>query len=76
MLEQKGIDAKSPKDVMREARNVDLLTESETELAILMINDRNQTLHTYDEDFALEIVDHTQDYAELMEKVLEILKSL
>ena len=70
LLEEKGIDVRSPKDVMREARNVGLMNEEETELAIQMINDRNQTSHTYDEDFALEMIEHVEDYAELMENVL------
>lgn len=74
LFEEKGIDVSSPKDVMREARNIELLNDQETELAIQMINDRNQTSHTYDEDFALEIIEHVEDYVGLMERVFEKIK--
>ena len=75
LLEKNGIEVKSPKEAMREARNLGLLKEKETIVAIQMLDDRNQTSHTYDEDFALEMIENIEDYVELMGEILRNLKS-
>lgn len=48
---QEGIDAASPKKVIRSCREVGVLTDEETEHALKMADDRNLTTHTYDESF-------------------------
>jgi len=39
-----------------------------------MINDHNQTSHTYDKGFALEMIENIEKYVKLMEKVFNKLK--
>lgn len=48
---QEGIDAASPKKVIRSCREVGVLSDVETEQALKMADDRNLTTHTYDESF-------------------------
>nr|WP_297934983.1 HI0074 family nucleotidyltransferase substrate-binding subunit [uncultured Lachnoclostridium sp.] len=48
---QEGIDAASPKKVIRSCREVGVLSDEETEQALKMADDRNLTTHIYDESF-------------------------
>lgn len=48
---QEGIDAASPKKVIRSCREVGILSDDETEQALKMADDRNLTTYTYDESF-------------------------
>lgn len=50
-----GIDAGSPKGVIRYGREVGLFDEKETITALQMVNDRNLTVHTYNEEVAEQI---------------------
>ena len=63
-----GLDAASPKKVIRMSREVGLLTDEETEQALEMANDRNQTSHMYDEQMAIELVERIKGYDALMRR--------
>ena len=63
-----GLDAASPKKVIRMSREVGLLTDEETEQALDMANDRNQTSHMYDEQMAIELVERIKGYDALMRR--------
>ena len=63
-----GLDAASPKKVIRMSREVGLLTEEETEQALEMANDRNQTSHMYGEQMAIELVERIKGYDALMQR--------
>lgn len=63
-----GLDAASPKKVIRMSREVGLLTDEETEQALEMANDRNQTSHMYDEQMAIELVKRIKGYDALMQR--------
>lgn len=71
LQEKEGIECYSPKSCLREARNVGLLDEGETVLAMEMIDDRNMTSHTYREEVAETIYGKLSGYAALMKKMLE-----
>ncbi|MDF2859131.1 MAG: nucleotidyltransferase substrate binding protein like protein [Neobacillus sp.] len=47
-----GIDAALPKSVIRHCREIGLINEEQTETIITMADDRNLTVHTYDEALA------------------------
>lgn len=66
LMEEKGIDENSPKGVIRACFSVGILKEEETERALKMVNDRNLTVHTYDEDLADEIFDKLPQYCDLL----------
>lgn len=63
-----GLDAASPKKVIRMSREVGLLTEEETEQALEMANDRNQTSHMYGEQMVIELVERIKGYDALMQR--------
>ena len=55
LKEEQGIGCYSPKACFREAKNVGLLSEEDTALALQMIDDRNMTSDTYHEGIAKNI---------------------
>ena len=70
-----GLDAASPKKVIRMSREVGLLTDEETERALNMANDRNQTAHMYDEQMAIALVERIRGHEALMQQWYQRMKS-
>jgi len=64
------LPAGSPRAVFRAGRDVELLSDAEAELALQMCDDRNLTVHTYDEALARHIYSHLGSYAELLRACL------
>lgn len=56
--------------VFQKARTEKLLSETEFAMCIRMIEDRNQTSHTYDENFADELVERVSGYIRIMAALL------
>jgi len=67
---REGLDIGSPKSVIRACREVGIFTDEEALLALEMVNDRNLTVHTYNEALAVEIYSRLTKYLPLMEKWL------
>ena len=65
------VEVASPKQVMRTALEHKLLTPEEYNLCIKMINDRNLTSHTYNEELAEEISQTLPTYSELLHELLK-----
>jgi nucleotidyltransferase substrate binding protein (TIGR01987 family) len=63
-----GLDVASPKSVIRALREVKLFTDEETAFALQMVNDRNLTAHTYDEELAVSLAERIPAYEEFMQK--------
>ncbi|RYG74453.1 DUF86 domain-containing protein [Lentibacillus lipolyticus] len=61
-----GLDVGSPKGVIRSFREVGVLSENEAILGLQMADDRNLTVHTYNEDLAMEIYGRLQQYYNLL----------
>ena len=68
------MEVASPKSVMRGSGEVGLLGEQQVELALAMADDRNLTVHTYNEPLAEEIFKRLPAYAKLMDKWLKAMK--
>lgn len=62
-----GIDAASPKKVIRCCRELGLLDDEQTREALQMADDRNLTTHTYDETFAQAVEERIRRYAPLLQ---------
>ncbi len=60
LLEEQGITAYSPKEVLKEAFAANLIKNEKEWLN--MLKDRNLTSHTYDQDLADEIYEHIKNY--------------
>ena len=66
LIEAEGIEAASPKKVIRCLREVGILEDDESERALAMVDDRNMTVHTYDETLAMKIAERIREYEPLM----------
>ena len=62
-----GLDAASPKAVMRMLRDVRIFSDEDTVLALEMVDARNLTAHTYDEEMAKKLVAQIPAYEEFMQ---------
>ncbi len=61
-----GITENSPKSVFRAAHKVGLLAAEETEQCLDMVDTRNETTHTYDEETAIACSNRIPGYFVLM----------
>ncbi len=67
LREREGLEVGSPKGVMRACLQVGLLTEDQVRLALEMADDRNLTVHTYNEELARKIFSRLAGYAALLQ---------
>lgn len=74
-LEHKGISAKTPRDVLKQAFKLGWLGEDDT-LWVQMIDDRNQTSHTYNRDTAEKVYSNLKSYLSLFKTVEAFLRVL
>lgn len=70
LLAREGINAASPKAAMRSSLDVGLIDEPQCSLALQMADDRNLTVHTYNEKLADHIFSRLPEYALLLERWL------
>ncbi|TGB03556.1 HI0074 family nucleotidyltransferase substrate-binding subunit [Halobacillus salinus] len=68
LYDVEGVDAGSPKAVIRSCREVKLFGDDETVLALEMVNDRNLTVHTYNEEVAIKIHKNLSRYYDLLKQ--------
>ncbi len=73
LREREGLDIASPKGVIRACLAVGLLTPEEGRLALKMVDDRNLTVHTYNETLAEAIFSRLAQHAMLMDRWLAAL---
>ncbi|WP_203248914.1 HI0074 family nucleotidyltransferase substrate-binding subunit [Sporosarcina beigongshangi] len=66
LYDMEGIDIGSPKGVIRSCREITLFDDEETILALQMVNDRNLTVHTYNEEVAIKIHMNIKTYFPLL----------
>jgi len=66
-----GVDIGSPKGVIRGCREVRLLEDDEAVLPLEMVNDRNLTVHAYNEEVAIKIHSNLNRYYALLQRWIE-----
>jgi len=66
LLEVEGLSVGSPKGSIRASRDVGLLDNEQTTVGLEMIDDRNLTVHTYNEAVAEDIFSNLPRYADLL----------
>jgi len=71
LLDRYGVQAGSPKPVIRACFENRLLSEDETRTALAMVDHRNLTSHTYNETLADEIYAALPAYRQVMRGWLE-----
>lgn len=77
LKEFEGVESGSPKSTARACFQVGILNNVASKSVLSMIDDRNLTVHTYNESLAVAIYSRLESYARLMEEWLaEIAKRL
>jgi nucleotidyltransferase substrate binding protein (TIGR01987 family) len=74
LREHEGIETGSPKAVFRAFFQTGYFKETQTQLALTMVDDRNLTSHTYNEALSDQIFDTLPAYASLMRFCLSSMK--
>jgi len=74
LAEKEGIDAASPKSAIRHSLQVGLLSEDDARLALEMADDRNRTVHTYNEELAKRIFADLDRYAALLGRWIDAME--
>lgn len=66
LLEVEGLSVGSPKGSIRASRGVGLFDDEQATVGLEMIDDRNLTVHTYNEAVAEDIYSNLPRYADLL----------
>jgi len=74
LRENEGVEAGSPKAAIRALFRLGLLGEDQVRQALDMADDRNLTVHTYNEELARSIFGRLKVYARLMQDWLAALE--
>ncbi len=61
-----GVESGTPKACLRGARDAGLLSDEQTEAALAMVDDRNRTVHIYNETLAKGIFDRLPGHVAVM----------
>ncbi len=69
-----GVDAGSPKAIVRASREAGILSDQEAVSALEMVDDRNLTVHTYNEAVAERLYRKLQGHSELLTRWLDIIE--
>ncbi len=69
LMKKEGVICNSPKGCIRELFLNGYVDENDLEILLKMIDDRNLTSHTYDEEVADEIFQRLKVYLELLTKL-------
>ncbi len=70
-----GTDIYSPKECFRELRKNGLVSDEETELLLIMTDDRNEIIHTYNEQLSAELYETIKEkYFILLARIFKALK--
>ncbi|MDP3723438.1 MAG: HI0074 family nucleotidyltransferase substrate-binding subunit [Candidatus Omnitrophota bacterium] len=72
---REGLSAGSPKAAVRMCREVGLLDDEQATQALEMMDDRNLTVHTYNERIAQQIYANLPRYASLLEQWRDRMKA-
>jgi nucleotidyltransferase substrate binding protein (TIGR01987 family) len=68
-----GIEVASPKKVFLECIKQNLVPEDKSALLLEIVEARNNTSHTYDEEIAYEIAQKIPEYYQLLKRILNSL---
>jgi nucleotidyltransferase substrate binding protein (TIGR01987 family) len=71
LRERLGVELASPKPVVRACFENNVLSENEARLALVMVDHRNLTAHTYNESLADEIFAAIPGYRQLLRAWIE-----
>ena len=64
-------DVKSPRSVFRTCVECKIFSEEQGDTFMIMVDDRNETTHTYDFQQTRQIIDRIKDYYKLMQTITD-----
>jgi len=70
-----GVDPASPKATVRDSLAAGILSDADARLALQMVDDRNLTVHTYNEALAQMIYARLAAYAAAMTRWVDVMDS-
>lgn len=70
IFEDEGVVLSSPKAAFRHMLQAGILTKDQTEYSLKMVDDRNNTSHTYNKELADEIASRIPGYFDLLSKLI------
>lgn len=73
LLEEEGIDSKTPREALKQAYAVEWL-QGDERIWLQMLRDRNETSHVYSEERAKEIYENIKSYHPVMLQTFHMLK--
>lgn len=76
LRETEGLEAGSPKQAIRGCLDAGILNAVQTQRALDMADDRNLTVHTYNEPLAVALVTRLAGHAELLRQWLNSLSAI
>jgi nucleotidyltransferase substrate binding protein (TIGR01987 family) len=65
------LESNAPRAIIREAANVNLISEEEASILLKCITSRNETSHTYNEFLAEQVVKSIPEYYEIMHQIMK-----
>ena len=68
LLERFGVEAASPKAVIRASAHNGLLSELDARAGLMLIDDRNLTSHTYNEELAISLFGRLPAHCSVLER--------
>lgn len=74
LLATHGVDERSPKGVVRAARSVGVLSDEDAEQILAMADDRNLTVHTYNQALASEIFARLAGHSALLTRWIDAMR--
>ena len=75
-LEKEGIICRSPRGCIREFFSAGYISEEEAREMLNMVDDRNLTVHAYNEEIAEDIFSRLTEYLKVFESLLNRFKKL
>ena len=75
LLVIEGVDRESPKSVVRASAEVELLTKEQAREALAMVDDRNLSVHTYNEELAVALSSRIPGHAALLRNWLSAMQT-
>lgn len=76
VAEKGGKDALVPKAAYREAQRLGIVSPEETEVLLVMVDDRNRLAHDYSEKFVSALFERlTSRYAQLLRKLCDAIRA-
>ncbi len=70
LREFEGITPGSPKSIIRASLKTGIVSEEDARTSLQMVDDRNQTVHTYNERLANKIYSRLGDYVEVLDRLI------